>query len=158
MVDCAVVVDAPRLLGQRVVLSGLSSRPELNGQRGVAQSFEGGRYEVALEGGGESVRVRLSNLSLELSGALAITDQVVTAADRGDEAAVLAWLDSGGRVNATCRVAGVSGVTALMLAAGSGHERVVELLIRRGAEIHLQNSAGTTSLMTAARQDRKSVV
>ena len=46
------------LLGQRVVLGGLSSRPELNGQRGVARSFEGGRYAVALEGGGESVRVR----------------------------------------------------------------------------------------------------
>ena len=51
------------LLGQRVVLGGLSSRPELNGQRGVAQSFEGGRYAVALEGGGESVRVRPGNLS-----------------------------------------------------------------------------------------------
>ena len=55
------------LLGQRVVLGGLSSRPELNGQRGVAQSFEGGRYAVALEGGGESVRVRPSNLSPEQS-------------------------------------------------------------------------------------------
>ena len=39
------------LLGQRVVLGGLSSRPELNGQRGVEGSFEGGRYAVALEGG-----------------------------------------------------------------------------------------------------------
>ena len=54
--------EAP-LLGQRVELGGLSSRPELNGQRGVAQSFEGGRYAVALEGGGESVRVRPGNLS-----------------------------------------------------------------------------------------------
>ena len=50
------------LLGQRVVLGGLSSRPELNGQRGVAGSFEGGRYAVALEGGGESVRVRPERL------------------------------------------------------------------------------------------------
>ena len=53
----AAAVDAP-LLGQRVVLGGLSSRPELNGERGVARSFEGGRYAVALEGGGESGRVR----------------------------------------------------------------------------------------------------
>jgi len=58
----AAAVDAP-LLGQRVVLDGLSSRPELNGRRGVAQSFEGGRYLVALEGGGERVRVRPDNLS-----------------------------------------------------------------------------------------------
>ena len=57
----AAAEDAP-LLGQRVVLGGLSSRAELNGQRGVAGSFEGGRYLVALEGG-ESVRVRPSNLS-----------------------------------------------------------------------------------------------
>ncbi len=55
--------DAP-YLGQRVVLGGLSARPELNGRWGVAQSFEGGRYAVALEGGGESVRVRPGNLSL----------------------------------------------------------------------------------------------
>ena len=58
----AAAEDAP-LLGQCVVLGGLSARPELNGQRGVAQSFEGGRYAVALEGGGESVRVRPGNLS-----------------------------------------------------------------------------------------------
>ena len=51
-----------QLLGQRVVLGGLSSRPELNGRRGVARSFEGGRYAVALEGSGESVRVRPGNL------------------------------------------------------------------------------------------------
>ena len=62
----AAVVDAP-LLGRRVVLGGLSLRPELNGRRGVARSFEGGRYAVALEGGGESVRVRPSNLSPEQS-------------------------------------------------------------------------------------------
>ena len=59
----AAAVDAP-LLGQRVVLGGLSARPELNGRLGVARSFEGGRYAVALEGGGESVRVRPGNLSL----------------------------------------------------------------------------------------------
>ena len=60
----------------------------------------------------------------------------------GDEAALLAWLDSGGRVNATCGT-DVSGVTVLMLSAQGGHERVaVELLLQRGAEINLQNSDG----------------
>ena len=76
--------DAP-LLGQRVVIGGLSSRPELNGQRGVAQSFEGGRYAVALESGGESVRVRPGNLSPVAagrapSGAAAAPVEVIAAA------------------------------------------------------------------------------
>merc|ERR1711938_41888 len=98
----AAAVDAP-LLGQRVVLGGLSSRPELNGRLGVAQSFEGGRYAVALEGGVE--RVRPGNLSPAAaerasSGAAAAPEAVVAAAERGEAAAVLAWLDSGGRVNA----------------------------------------------------------
>ena len=93
------------LLGQRVVLGGLSSRPELNGQRGVARSFEGGRYAVALEGGGESVRVRPGNLSpaAERASSVGVTapDAVAAAAEQGDEAALLAWLDRGGRVDAT---------------------------------------------------------
>ena len=60
-----------------------------------------------------------------------------TAAGRGDDAALLSWLESGERVNATCRAAGKSGITTLMLAAQEGHERVVELLLQRGAEIDL---------------------
>ena len=90
-------MDAP-LLVQRVVLGGLSARPELNGQRGVARSFEGGRYAVALEGGGESVRVRPGNLSPAVSrGGVPVSDAVIAAAHRGKEEAVLAWLDGGGR-------------------------------------------------------------
>ena len=145
-------MDAP-LLGQRVVLGGLSSRPELNGQRGVAQSFEGGRYAVALEGGGESVRVRPGNLSPAAaepasSGGVAVSDAVVAAAERGEEEAVLAWLDGGGRVDATYERGEVSGLTLLMGAACNGHERVVELLLQHGAEINLQDSDGGTALMS----------
>merc|ERR1712153_226234 len=86
------------LLGQRVVLFGLSARPELNGRRGAARSFEGGRYAVALEGGGESVRVRPGNLSplaaeRASSGAAAAPVEVIAAAERGEEEAVLAWLE-----------------------------------------------------------------
>jgi len=66
-------VPAQSLLGERVVLGGLSARPDLNGRRGVARSFEGdpggGRYVVHLEGSGgsgergnEVVRVRPENL------------------------------------------------------------------------------------------------
>ena len=155
--------DAP-LLGQRVVLGGLSSRPELNGQRGVAQSFEGGRYAVALEGGGgESVRVRPGSLSPAAaerasSSAAAAPDAVVAAAERGEEEAVLAYLEGGGRADATYERGGVSGLTLLMRAAQEGHERVVELLLQHGAEINLHSSNGLTALMTAANQGDERLV
>ena len=123
-----MVGEPAPLLGQRVVLGGLSSRPELNGQRGVAQSFEGGRYAVALEGGGESVRVRPANLSPAVaerasSGVVAAPNAVSAAAERGEEEAVLAWLEGGGRTDATYERDGVSGITLLIAAAGYGHER-----------------------------------
>ena len=90
--------------------------------------------------------------------ALRVVEALV--AGRGDEAAVLAWLDSGGRVNATCAVDedDVSGVTALMLAAGNGHEPSVELLLQRGAEINLRSGDGGTALMFAALFDHPAVV
>ena len=108
------------------MLGGLSARPELNGRRGVAQSFEGGRYAVALEGGGESVRVRPGNLSPAAaerasSGAAAVSDEVVAAAERGDEAVILEWLEGGGRANATYERDEVSGLTLMMDAAKHGH-------------------------------------
>ena len=143
------------LLGQRVVLGGLSSRPELNGQRGVAGSFEDGRYAVVLEGGGESVRVRPGNLSPAAaerasSSAAAAPEAVVAAAERGEEEAVLAWLEGGGGVNATYERDGVTGLTLLVGAVMYGHERLVDLLLRRGADINQRNSRGGTALMCAA--------
>ena len=151
-------VDAP-LLGQRVVLGGLSARPELNGRWGVAGSFEGGRYAVALEGGGESVRVRPGNLSPAApSGGVAVSAEVIAAADRGEEAAVLAWLDRGGQADATCKRRGVNGITLLMVAARRGHERLVELLLKHGAGINVQSNKGFTALLYAADKGHESVV
>ena len=86
------------------------------------------------------------------------SDAAVLAAERGEEAAVLAWLDSGGRVNATHERGRVSGFTLLMGAANNGHERVVKLLIRHGAELNLQNSGGGTALMLAASNGHERVV
>ena len=83
--------------------------------------------------------------ALELSsgaGSLSCSDAVVAAAERGEEEAVLEWLEGGGRVNATYERGGVSGFTLLMGAANQGHERVVEVLLRHGAEINLQSSNG----------------
>ena len=45
-----------------------------------------------------------------------------------------------------------------MHAAGQGHERVVELLLRRGAGIDMQTSNGGTALMAAASQGHERVV
>ena len=78
------------------------------------------------------------------------TLDVVLAAERGEEAPLLAWLAGGGRVDATYERGGVSGITLLMFAAIHGHERMVELLLQRGAEANLQNSKGDTALMLAA--------
>ena len=52
----------------------------------------------------------------------------------------------------------VSGFTVLMLAAGNGHERVVELLLRRGAKVNQQSSDGLTALTLAATQGHERVV
>ena len=85
------------------------------------------------------------------SGSLgSLPAKAAKAAVEGDEGALLSWLDSGGRVNATGGAGNLSGTTTLMLAASNGHERVVELLLQRGAEVNQQNSDGGTALMIAA--------
>ena len=51
-----------------------------------------------------------------------------------------------------------AGTTALMDAAGKGHEGVVELLLQRGAEINKQSNVGDTALMMAAFNGHERVV
>ena len=57
----------PPLLGQRVVIHGLVSRPTLNGQCGTATAFDAtaDRYAVRIDGSGESLKVRAANLTLQ---------------------------------------------------------------------------------------------
>ena len=74
-------------------------------------------------------------------------DAAVLAAERGEEEAVLAWLEGGGRADATYERGKVSGITLMMGAAQEGHERVVELLLRHGAEINMQSSDGVWTLL-----------
>ena len=71
---------------------------------------------------------------------------------------MLAWLEGGGLADATYERHGVSGLTLLMGAAYRGHERVIELLLQRGAEINQQASNGVTALMDAASKGHERVV
>ena len=77
---------------------------------------------------------------------------------RGDEAAVRSWLERGGRANTAHEYGEVTGVTLLMDAAGQGHERVADLLLRHDAEATVQNSKGYTALMRAATEGHERVV
>lgn len=56
--------EPPPLLGKRVTISGLVSKPEVNGARGVAYEFSEakGRYAVRLEAGGAPMLLKPANL------------------------------------------------------------------------------------------------
>ena len=92
------------------------------------------------------------------AGSLSCSDAAVLAAERGEEEAVLAWLEGGGRADATYERGSVSGITLLMGTTRYGHERVVELLLRHGAGVNQQNSEGCTALMFAAGQGHERLV
>ena len=69
------------------------------------------------------------------------------AAGRGDSLRVLAWLDSGGHVDAR---GGRALATMIMKASARGHTALVEQLIQRGANVNLQDEQGSTALHAAA--------
>ena len=51
-----------------------------------------------------------------------------------------------------------SGETALMFAAGRGHEGVVELLLKKGANVQLKNNAGETAMSYAKRSGNSAIL
>ena len=72
----------------------------------------------------------------------------------GDVQTTVAWLDTGGDVNSLIGMKWPDGkivtrTTMLMLASTQGHIKLVELLIKRGAKVNLQDSTGTSALHTA---------
>lgn len=78
----------------------------------------------------------------------------------GDTKAVAAWLDAGGDVNAARDSPGgdVQRVTCLIVASMQGHEKMVDLLITRGARVDHQSSDGATPLLCAAEHGRGNIV
>ena len=92
-----------------------------------------------------------------------VPKNVLKAAENGRVGPVRSWLNDGGKADTfTERPSEVSGVTIpstlLMLAAQNGHVQIVELLLKRGADINLQTSLGTTALSTAAYYGRERMV
>ena len=88
-------------------------------------------------------------------GGETVPEEVVLAARKGETPTALAWLDGGGRVDATFEHtfgggSRMSGTTLLMLAMSKGHEELAEALLRRGADVSLQSSSGWTALTLAA--------
>ena len=71
-----------------------------------------------------------------------------------DEATLAAWLDGGGDVDAR---EAENQLTLLLLASFRGRERVVVLLLARGAALDLQASGGATALMAAAMKGHLAV-
>uniref|UniRef100_A0A7S3AMN0 Uncharacterized protein n=1 Tax=Haptolina ericina TaxID=156174 RepID=A0A7S3AMN0_9EUKA len=68
---------------------------------------------------------------------------------------VVAWLDDSGHVDARWSEHKVS---LIMIASSKGHERLFDLLQRRGANVNLQQKKGTTALMIACVNGHPRVV
>ena len=74
-------------------------------------------------------------------------EDLISAALRGDAAAVQALLAKGADVNAKTR----GGGTALFAASQNGHLDVVQALLANGADVNIKDSNGRTALDAAER-------
>ena len=85
-----------------------------------------------------------------------VNEQIALAIAGGDVDTVMAWLDDGGHVNATFPSDSyVKDIALLMIAASNGDERMIDLLLERGAGINQRDSEGGTALMYAAQKGRE---
>ncbi|HMK36212.1 MAG TPA: ankyrin repeat domain-containing protein [Desulfomonilaceae bacterium] len=82
-------------------------------------------------------------------------DSLLDAVARGELHRVELLVKKGGDVNA--KRAG-EGTTALMLASKEGHERIVDFLLRSGADANGRNIHGWTPLMAAAANGHAEIV
>ena len=92
-----------------------------------------------------------------------VPNNVLKAAEDGRVGPVRSWLNDGGKADTLAELPSeVSGrpvpCTLLMIAAQHGHAQIVELLLKRGADINLQNSLGLTALNAAAYYGRERMV
>ena len=84
------------------------------------------------------------------------TPRVITyAAEHGVEATVLAWIEGGGRADATNDT---EDKTLLLIACEYNQPSIVSLLIKHGADTNQQDSRGDSPLMESASRGHASIV
>ena len=156
--------DGSLHLAKRVRIFGLQKAPALNGRVGTAVSYDpdAGRYAVAVDGG-ETVRVKATNLELEpapapvaaRTGPVAAEDswELLECARYGEEEELQQLLDAGVPVD----FADDGGNTALHKAAANGHAGAVTRLLAAGAAF-LPNESGNMPLHWGVQQGHLEVV
>jgi len=83
-----------------------------------------------------------------------LPSEIISAAAAGESSPILNWLECGGRINAM----GTSQATMLMIASEHGHERLVDALLNRGAELDMRRFDGMSALTIAATSGHRDVV
>ena len=132
--------------GAAVRVSGIQSRPELNGQRGVCMQYDEkkGRWEVRLDGG-EVISVKESSLTTTMAPP---TSALIEAVENGHVELVKSMLAAGADANAT----NSKGVPALVQATCYGaHAAMAHALVGAQADVNATDVSGATALMGAAR-------
>jgi hypothetical protein len=140
----------PSHAGASGFLLGLESRPELNGIRVKLEEWveDKRRWRVRRADTGEAIGAKLDHLAPETPGQLPYLIAVGVAGTEQHYA--LAWLNSGGKIDAPSRsLPGDTGATLLMMACNFGKADLAAELLRRGANIDARDDNGTTALMCA---------
>jgi ankyrin repeat protein len=89
-----------------------------------------------------------------------VPQRVIEAVTGANKAAVVAWLNGGGKVDGLWADPDGSrwDETMLMVASGYGHAELVDLLLERKASVDRQDSEGDTALMVAVNDGNPTVV
>ena len=84
----------------------------------------------------------------------AVNSPLHVAAMMGDDGVLSGLLATGVPADLVRTYGSVSGVTALMMAAGTEHARCVDVLARAGADVRLADAVGLTAMMWCACKGR----
>ncbi len=106
---------------------------------------------VVLRGGiGVAVLAALSACGAMKGAGSSTNDQLMSAAQAGNVAAIQGALADGADINAFDYAEGRSGRTALSYAAAGNHPDAIRALVSAGAQVNLANNTGFTALHRAA--------
>ena len=149
MTEAATDEDFHDLLGRRVTINGLKSKPELNGKRGLVMSFDHavGRAGVKIAGSGQMLSIKPSNLKLDDVNAQAQAAPEQGLADLSVDESVPAAPAAAASSPPPPPPSAQEGFTELAL-----NNRAAELkvLIESKADINQKDRAGNTALICAA--------